>query len=185
MGESMSYILVVTGSARPNSVNEKMVPEVVSVLEKKGAEVKVADLKQINLPFFDAPYAPTSPDYTPSNEVAKEWTQMVADANGVVFVTPEYNHTLSAIQLNAIDWIGKEWEHKPIALVGYGWSGAIQAHAAAREALSVNLKANVGDAQANLHFMKDINPDGTAIDADVVQQKITASVEELLQTIAK
>ncbi len=181
----MTYILVVTGSVRPNSVNEKIVPLVVTELEAQGATVKIADLKQINLPFYDAPYSPTSPDFTPSNDAAKHWTQLVDEAAGVVFVTPEYNHTMSPVQLNAIDWIGKEWEDKPIGLVGYGWSsGAHQAHATAREALAVNLKAKVGDVQTNLHFMKDINPDGSIADEAAVSGQITATVSELIEATA-
>lgn len=178
----MSNILVVTGSVRPNSVNEKIVPLVTAELEKQGATVKVADLKEINLPFFDSPLPPTAPNYEPTNEAAKAWTQMVVDADGVVFVTPEYNHTMTPVQLNAIDWIGKEWEGKPIALIGYGWrSGASQAHATAREALAVNLKAKVGDTQTNLYFTKELNPDGSVADKPAVDAQIAATIAELLK----
>lgn len=177
----MPSILVVTGSVRPNSVNEKIVPLVVAELKKQGAEVTIADLKEINLPFYDAPYSPTAPEFEPTNDAAKHWTQLVAEADGVALVTPEYNHTLSPVQLNAIDWIGKEWEGKPVALIGYGWSsGAAQAHATAREALAVNLKAKVGDDQTNLFFMKHLNPDGSVLDAAAVDVKIAASITELL-----
>lgn len=177
----MSYNLVVTGSARPNSVNEKVVPLVVAELEAQGSAVKIANLKEMNLPFFDDPLAPTSPDFAATNEAAIAWTKLVDEADGVVLVTPEYNHTLSPLQLNAIDWIGKEWNDKPIGLVGYGWgSGAGQAHATAREALAVNLKAKVGDVQTNLFFMKDLNPDGTIADEAAVKAKIAATVSELL-----
>jgi NAD(P)H-dependent FMN reductase len=177
----MVNILVVTGSVRPQSVNEKVVPLVVAELEKQGATPSVANLKEINLPFYDDIRPPSAPDFMPINEAVKHWTQLVAGADGVVFVTPEYNHTLSPAQLNAIDWIGKEWEAKPVALVGYGWSsGAGQAHTTAREALAVNLKAKVGDAQANLFFMKHLNPDGTVLDEVAVGQKIAAAITELL-----
>jgi NAD(P)H-dependent FMN reductase len=180
----MATILVVTGSVRPNSVNEKIVPLVTAELEKQGATVAIADLKEINLPFYDAPFSPTAPEFEPTNDAARHWTQLVADADGVAFVTPEYNHTLSPVQLNAIDWIGKEWAGKPVALIGYGWtSGAGQAHATAREALAVNLKAKVGDNQANLFFMKDLNPDGTVADQETVNGKIANSISELLANI--
>lgn len=182
----MSKILVVTGSVRPNSANEKMVPYVVELLESKGADVTVADLKALNLPFFDAPLPPSSPDFVPTNDAAKQWTQMVTEADGVVFVTPEYNHTMSPVQMNAIDWIGKEWKGKPISLVGYGWrSGASQAHAAAREALAVNLKAEVLDTQANLYFAKDLHPDGSVADTVVVKRKVEAVLNEILAEVER
>lgn len=179
----MSNILIVTGSVRPNSVNEKVVPLVAAEVEAQGANVVVGDLKAIDLPFFDGPMSPLSPEFEPTNEAAKTWTQLVVDADGIVFVTPEYNHTLTPVQLNAIDWIGKEWADKPVALVGYGWGGALQAHATAREALSVNLKAKIGDDQANLFFTKDLGTDGAVLDAESVQKKIASAIEELLAQI--
>lgn len=106
---------------------------------------------------------------------------MVADADGVVLVTPEYNHTMTPIQLNAIDWIGKEWEGKRVALVGYGWrSGGLQAHATAREALAVNLKAEVGDEQTNLYFARELTADGNVADHEAVTASIAATITELL-----
>lgn len=174
-------ILVVTGSVRPNSANEKVVPVVAQLLEEKGMTVQIANLKVLDLPFFNDPNSPTSPDFAPTDERVQSWTQMVASADGVVLVMPEYNHAMSPVQMNAIDWIGKEWEGKPIALVGYGWrSGAGQAQAAAREALSVNLKAEVLDTQTNLFFMKDLNPDGSVADDVAVQQKMNATLDELI-----
>ena len=176
----MSQILVVTGSVRPNSVNEKVVPVVVEELEKQGATVTVANLKEMNLPFFDGPMSPLAPDFAPTDEAVKQWTQQVVDADGILLVTPEYNHTMTPVQLNAVDWIGKEWAGKPVALVGYGWSGANQAHATAREVLAVNLKAKVGDDQTNLFFTKDIALDGSLIDDTAARTSIATSVAELL-----
>ena len=177
----MPNIVVVTGSVRPYSANEKVVPLVVAELKKQGASVTIADLKELNLPFFDAPVPPSSPDFAPIDEAVKQWTRMVAESDGVALVTPEYNHNLSPVQLNAIDWIGEEWSGKPVALIGYGWrSGASQAHVAAREALAENLKAAVGDNQANLFFTKDLNPDATVADGGEALAKIAASVTELL-----
>lgn len=178
----MSNILVVTGSVRPNSVNAKVVPLVVTELEKQGASVTIADLKEINLPFYDAPWSPTSPDFEPTTDEVRYWTQLVADADGVLFVTPEYNHTMSPVQMNAVDWIGKEWHDKRIALVGYGWnSGARQAHAAAREALEVVLKARVGDEQTNLFLGRELSAEGDVLDAETVTRHIAATVSELLR----
>lgn len=180
----MTKILVVTGSVRPASVNEKVVTYVKDALAQHAVEIVDANLAELNLPFFDDPQPPTSPDFAPQNEQVQKWTQLVNDADGVVLVTPEYNHTLSPVQLNAIDWVGKEWQDKPVSLVGYGWtSGAGQAHATAREVLAVNLKARVLDGQTNLFFTKDLDPTGEIIDADSVNSKIAATLDELVTTV--
>ena len=180
----MSSILVVSGSVRPNSVSDKVVPLVVAELEKQGAAAKVANLKEMALPFYDAPTPPSAPGFVPEHQSVIDWTKAVAEADGVVFVTPEYNHTMSPVQLNAIDWIAAEWADKPVALVGYGWSsGAHQAHATAREALAVNLKAKVGDNQANLFLGKDLNPDGTVADEVHVNELLGGAITELLAAV--
>lgn len=177
----MPNILVVTGSVRPNSVNQKVVPLVVAELEKQGATATIADLGEINMPFIDTPVSPAAPDFVPEYDSVKQWTQLVADADGVLFVTPEYNHMLTPIQSNAIDWISKEWEDKRIAFVGYGWgTGAGQAQAAAREAFTTVLKAHVVEAQTNLFFTKELTTEGDVIDQEAVDTKIAATVAELL-----
>jgi NAD(P)H-dependent FMN reductase len=176
----MSSILVVTGSVRPNSVNEIITPLVVAEAEKQGATVTVANLKELALPFFDAPVPPASPDFTPEHEGVIEWTKLVAEADGVILVTPEYNHTMTPVQLNAIDWIANEWKAKKVGLVGYGWNGAHQSHATAREVLAVNLKAIVGDDQTNLHFTQEISPDGSILDAEKITESIAATVAEVI-----
>ncbi|MGB4761981.1 MAG: NAD(P)H-dependent oxidoreductase [Candidatus Saccharimonas sp.] len=180
----MANVLVVTGSVRPMSAGKNVLPLVVRDLEAKGASVTVADVAELDLPFYNDPLPTSAPEFAPTDERVIAWTKLVAEADGVLLLTPEYNHTMTPVQLNAVDWIGKEWEDKPVALVGYGWrSGAGQAHATAREALAVNLKAKVGDDQTNLFFMKDLNPDGTPIDEAAVVAKIGASVDELLAAV--
>lgn len=178
----MTNILVVTGSVRPHSVNEKVVPLVAKQLEDKDVSVTIADLGTLEMPFYDFPSPSISPDFHPTNETVLKWTAMVEEADGVVFVTPEYNHTMNPLQLNAIDWIGKEWNDKPVALVGYGWKGGERAHLTAREVLANSgLKAKVGDNQANLAFKKDIELDGSILDEPAVSEKISVALDELLE----
>jgi NAD(P)H-dependent FMN reductase len=176
----MPNILVVTGSIRPNSVNEQIVPVVVEEVEKQSAAVSVANLKELNLPFFDDPNPALSPDFAPTDERVQAWTRLVADADGVVFVTPEYNHMLTPVQANAIDWIGKEWAGKPVAFVGYGWGGAELAHSVARGAMGKELQAKLIPTQTNLFFTKDINMDGSLIDETAVRANIAATIAELI-----
>lgn len=177
----MTNILVVTGSVRPNSVNEKITPIVIERIKSKGADVTIADLKELEMPFYDFPTPSLVDDFAPTNENVLRWTDMVKNADGVVFVTPEYNHTMNPLQLNAINWVGKPWENKPVALVGYGWSGGSRAHITAREVLAnSNLSANVGEKQANIAFKKDIEVDGSILDEAAVLEKIDTAVSELL-----
>ncbi len=86
-------------------------------------DLDFVDLKELNLPFFDEPISPfsmkrTGKDYT--HPEGKAWAQRVGQAEGVIIVTPEYNHGYPAVLKDSLDWVGPEWVDKPVGFVGYG-----------------------------------------------------------------
>lgn len=177
----MGKILVVTGSVRPNSVNKSVVEAVKNDLAARAdVEVSVADLGQLNLPFFDALTPPSAENYAVPHDNVAQWGDMVARADGVVFVAPEYNHSLSAVQKNAIDWLFKEWQEKPVAFVGYGWYAGSHSLAQFKE-IGIVTKWQLGDTTAGLQFMKDINIDGSFVDETAARGAIKATLDELVK----
>jgi NAD(P)H-dependent FMN reductase len=175
----MTRIVVVTGSARPSEVNKIMTEYVAKKLEAKNVEVKVADIATMNLPFFDAATPPSAEGYEAPHESVREWGKTIDEADGVVFVVPEYNHSLSAIQKNAIDWLYTEWNEKPAAFVGYGWYGAKHSHA---HFIDVNdvVKMKLGETFTGLTFMKELNVDGSFADEQAAEAAVDATLDELL-----
>lgn len=175
----MSKILVVIGSARKGRVADKVLEYIKTDLEKReDVTFTVADLREANLPFFENENSPTSPDYIISDPAVQAWSEQVQAADSVLFITPEYNHTLSAIQKNAIDSLGPDWIDKPISAVAYGWSGGSLAVLTLREVLE-NVKADVKHNIAQLGFMKDLNPDGSLLDEESVNTQIAAAIDEI------
>jgi NAD(P)H-dependent FMN reductase len=63
---------------------------------------------------------------SPQEAVAR-WAKKVAEANGYIIVSPEYNHGYSAVLKNAFDHTYAEWHRKPIGFVGYGGVGGARA----------------------------------------------------------
>ena len=57
----------------------------------------------------------------------KQWASQVFESDAIVVVTPQYNRSFPAPIKNAIDYLFAEWDAKPVALVGYGWTGATDA----------------------------------------------------------
>jgi len=178
-------ILVVVSSARPTRAANKVLESVQKNFEgRSDVNVKIADLKEIGLPFFDEAVIPASEDFHPQNEAVKAWTKMVAEADGVLFLTPEYNHSMNAIQKNAIDWIYTEWTDKPVAIVGYGWSGGSQSIKTARQVFDDSkIETKVLPTPAMLRFMNEINLDGSPLDETAVQTAISTTIDELLAAI--
>lgn len=176
----MSNILVVIGSARVGRVADKVLQYVQDdIAQREGMTATVADLKEVNLPFFDNDQSPLSPTYVITDPNVAAWSQMVQAADSVLFITPEYNHSVSGIQKNALDSLGADWNDKPVSAVAYGWSGGALAVLNLREILE-NLKADAKHGMAQLAFMKDLNSDGSLLDEASVRAQIATTVDELI-----
>ena len=175
----MSKILLVVGSARPGRVADKVLGYIQEEIAKReGIQATVADLTELNLPFFNNERSPLDPEYVITDPNVAAWSEMVKANDSVLFITPEYNHTLSAIQKNALDSLGADWAEKPATAVAYGWSGGSLAVLTLREVLE-NLKADAKHAMAQLGFMKDLNPDGSILDEVNVKAQINAALDEI------
>lgn len=177
----MSNILVVIGSARKGRVADKILEYIQKdILARENVTAVIADLKAINMPFFDNENSPASPDYAPTDKGVLAWQKMVAESDSVVFITPEYNHSLTGIQKNALDSIYTEWENKPTAAVAYGWSGGSDAVAALSDILP-RIKAIFSpETAAKLTFMKDLNVDGTLLDQANVAAQIKTAIDHIV-----
>jgi NAD(P)H-dependent FMN reductase len=89
--------------------------------KRSGVDARLLDLRDFPMPFFDQPVSPATPGRPPyENEVVKKWTAAIAQSDGFVFVTPEYNYGPAAVLKNAIDWVYPEWNRKAAGFVSYG-----------------------------------------------------------------
>lgn len=130
----MTKIAVVVGSIREGRVTD-VLAKWVAVEAKKFADVEVLDMRDYPMPFFAEAISPRyNPDRKPEPAVQK-WLDKIAEFDGYVIVTPEYNRSTSAVLKNAIDFLDYQMEKKPVALVGHGTSGGAQAIANLRMAL--------------------------------------------------
>ena len=77
------------------------------------------------LPLLDEPAPPSMGRY--ANEHTRRWADKIAEFDGYVFVTPEYNHGTSAALKNAIDFLFREWNDKAAGFIGYGGAGGVRA----------------------------------------------------------
>jgi NAD(P)H-dependent FMN reductase len=118
----MALISVIVGSTREGRFSEKPAKWIWQHLKKRaGVDTRLLDLRDFPMPFFDQPTTPAMPGRAPfGHEVVERWTAAVAQSDGFVFVTPEYNYGTSAVLKNAIDWVYPEWNRKAAGFVSYG-----------------------------------------------------------------
>ena len=88
--------------------------------KREGVKVELLDLRDYPLPFFEEPVSPNSKKEPYTNPAVVAWTKKVAEADGFIVVTGEYNHGYPAVLKNAFDYVGSEWNKKVVGFVAYG-----------------------------------------------------------------
>jgi NAD(P)H-dependent FMN reductase len=122
----MIKIGVIVGSTRPGRKALDVAAWVMDIAGMRGdAAFELVDIQDFNLPLLDEPAPPSLGHYTQPH--TKAWAAKIAQFDGYVFVTPEYNHATSGALKNAIDFLYKEWNHKAAGFVSYGSVGGARA----------------------------------------------------------
>ena len=126
MSTTTPRIGIVIGSTREGRFADQPAQWIHNIaLQRTDLHVELIDLRDHPLPFFNEPM---SPAWAPvKNEAAKRWAAQLATLDGLIAITPEYNHGPSAVLKNAFDYAYKEFIRKPIGFVGYGGVGAARA----------------------------------------------------------
>lgn len=102
------------GSLAKASINRKLAKALVRVAPP---ELSMSEIPIGDLPLYSYDY---DADYPP---VARAFKQAIADVDAVLFVTPEYNRSISGVLKNALDhgsrpWGKSSWGGKPAGVIG-------------------------------------------------------------------
>lgn len=118
-GSNMVTIKIILGSTRPRRFGIQPANWLMEQAKHiKNARFELIDLAEVNLPLLDEPVPAGQRKYSKAH--TKNWSQIIDEADGFVFITPEYNFSTSAALKNAIDFVWQEWNYKPLAFVSYG-----------------------------------------------------------------
>jgi NAD(P)H-dependent FMN reductase len=119
-------IAIVVGTTRATRFGHKPAQWIQDIAaQRNDIETEIVDLRDFPMPFFDEV---ASNAWAPSqNPVAQRWQKKVAEFDGYIFVTAEYNHSVPAVLKNALDYAAPEWNKKAAGFVGYGSVGGSRA----------------------------------------------------------
>lgn len=114
---------VILGSIREGRINDRVAFWVIRQLEHHGFATRTID--------------PADPDLLPVQTgdpgAIQRLRDRMADLDGFVIVTPEYNHAEPGPLKTLIDSVTTEWWARPVGLIGYGGiSGGLRALEALR-----------------------------------------------------
>jgi NAD(P)H-dependent FMN reductase len=131
----MTKIAIVTGSTRPGRNNKGVADWVLSqTAGRTDAEFELVDIADFNLPLLDEAYPAMYQNY--QNDHTKAWSAKINEFDGFIFVTGEYNHTLTPALANALSYLNVEFNNKAAGIVSYGSMGGARAAEHLRGALS-------------------------------------------------
>jgi chromate reductase len=110
----------------------------------------------------------------------------IADADAVLFATPEYNHSIPGSLKNALDWVSRPYSTntlrgKPVAVIGAstGMFGAVWAQAELRK-VAAALGARVIDREVPVPTADEIVRDPAALESSGTHSLIVGLLAELL-----
>jgi NAD(P)H-dependent FMN reductase len=131
----MTKIAIVTGSTRPGRNNKGVADWVLSqTAGRTDAEFELVDIADFNLPLLDEAYPAAYQNY--QNDHTKAWSAKISEFDGFIFVTAEYNHTLTPALANALSYLNVEFNNKAAGIVSYGSMGGARAAEHLRNVLS-------------------------------------------------
>ena len=170
---------VITAATRAGRKGPAVARWVRELAEEHAAfDVEAVDLAEVGLPLLDEPNHPRLRQYT--HQHTKDWSATVARADAVVFVTPEYNHSIPASLKNALDYLLHEWANKPAGIVSYGGvSAGLRAATALKPVLLALRMVPVVEAVSIPFFTQFLTDDGTFVPNAELEAGGKAMLDEL------
>jgi len=158
---SVPEISILVGSIREDSYSLKIAAILATLLQKSGYEVQIVD------PRIEKPCIPHHPDAANhSSSFAKEFQARIKKSAGVIFITPEYDGSYSAVAKVLIEYLGypSALAGSLVSVIGVA-SGRIGAHRAIDHLRSVLLHigavvlpGQLSLAEVHKHFTDDGRP---------------------------
>ena len=187
---SATRVLVIAGSARQGSLNQKLAAVAARELELAGAAVTPVDLRALSLPVYDADIEASG---MPAG--ARALRRLFAEHEALLLVSPEYNGFPTPLLINALDWASR-----PVAEVGLpsgpaamsgtvagllsaspGAFGGLRSLLFTRQFLQMNLGMLIVPEQFGLGLAENaFDPAGALVDA-----KAHAAVLKVVQSVLR
>ena len=151
---TIRHIAVITGSLRADSINRRL----AIALERLAPDgVTLQHVAIDDLPLYNQDHEAEMP------EAVRRLKREIERADGLIFVTPEYNRSIPGVLKNAIDWASRPYGRnafagKPGAVIGTspGAIGTATAQQHLRTVLAYLDVPTLGQPEAFIQFKEDL-----------------------------
>ncbi|MCT1447448.1 NADPH-dependent FMN reductase [Brevibacterium casei] len=173
----MLTIAIIPGTTRPGALNPQVVQWVSDQLAgRDDVTAEVVDFGAFDLPLLDEVIPAGAKRY--ENAHTKAWGAKLDEFDAFIFVTSEYNHSISGSMKNALDFVATEFNHKVAGIVNYGADKGVRAAEHLRHILA-NYKVAVVRDQASFSIFTDV-ADGTFAPTEVSAAPFASMVDDLV-----
>ncbi|MER5318651.1 NADPH-dependent FMN reductase [Streptosporangium roseum] len=174
----MPLLKVIVTSTRPTRIGRNIGDWFTRhAVEHGGFDVELVDLAEVGLPFLDEPEDATTGNYV--HQHTRDWSATIDAADAFVFVMPEYNYAFNAPLKNALDFLYREWAHKPVGFVSYGGlSGGMRAVELLKPVVTKLRMVPAGEA-VTVFRRRSMDADGHLIVDGTLSGSADAMLEEL------
>ena len=175
-------LLGISGSLRKESVNRKLVREAARLYGP--CTYVEADL---NLQLYDGDLQDSIGLPTPVQTLVDQ----IAQADGIIIATPEYNGGVTGVLKNALDWVSRSkphpWTGKPVAVMSAasGRAGGVRAQTMLRTCLApFNVRLALSSEVAIAGASNEFDDDGQLL-SERYQAALTKLMDALQSDIAR
>ncbi|CAK9886576.1 MAG: NADH-dependent flavin reductase subunit 2 [Candidatus Erwinia impunctatus] len=182
-------IYIIMGSVRTRRLCPDIAVWIAQLCQQVApqTDVEIIDLRDWPLSGEGEPAIPAQGDYQTAG--TRAWSEKIAQGDGFIFLTPQYNSGYPAALKNAIDHLYCEWQQRPAMIVTYGGHGGGKCAEQLNQVLS-GLKMRLVPEMPGLTLPKSIITDNPgAIDAAALfgtaRETICSAIIALLSLAAQ
>lgn len=117
MNQQKLAIPVVLGSVRARRLSLRPAQLLQQRAAAAGHQSDLVDLRELDLPIYG------QQEGSDSLPPVVAFKAAMAAADGVIWLTPEYNHSFTSATKNAVDYLHPELRRKPVAVCGLSGGG--------------------------------------------------------------
>ena len=168
----MANHLVISTSGNPDSNSRRMGREAFMHLQKAGVPCEWLDISELDLPLCDGDECYVAPG-------ARQLSDKIKWADGILVATPVYNYDVSATAKNMIELTGKGWEDKVVGfLCAAGGMSSYMSVMAFANSLMLDFRSVI--------IPRFVYATGHAFDGDALKdEKLALRIEQLARDLVR
>ncbi len=166
------FIPVILGTARKGRESEKVANFMLAETKKAGFETELLDVRD---------YRIEATDKTETFDLAKKYSEKIGRAEGLIVVSPEYNHGYPGELKMMLDMLYREYFYKPLGICGVS-SGVLGGARMVEKLRLVSIELHMMPIREAIYFptvSKLFDSSGNLINRDIYDKLLQAFFKEL------